>query len=299
MKDMSTFREADHPRGGNPGNPGQFSVKTHKEAECSLDESTSPGETLLTEHGAGWEDRSAMFISTITQSVLPRDSKLRTVNKDDLTKLDREFTDFVGSNLDNTKQLLTMSYGNEGYKPSHLIAAYVSARAGIGSPEDLGDVNETKILKWLWKSAQDQGPITVAKASNQTRRGLTQYEIHDANQVGTLTANKLGYTPETAGRAAHRITSGFWDAPTRHEAENTGIQARIFQTNQDDNPHSGPDRAVDSLSQELVFEAGSLEKADQDAKTIIEAMTPYRETYLSEARKEWDKGWNHEDKLSS
>ena len=35
---MNTFREADHPRGGNPGNPGQFSAKTHKEAECSLDD---------------------------------------------------------------------------------------------------------------------------------------------------------------------------------------------------------------------------------------------------------------------
>ena len=38
---MSTFNEADHPRGGNPGNPGQFSAKTHKEAECSLDDEFS------------------------------------------------------------------------------------------------------------------------------------------------------------------------------------------------------------------------------------------------------------------
>ena len=35
---MNTFNESDHPRGGNPGNPGQFSAKTHKEAECSLDD---------------------------------------------------------------------------------------------------------------------------------------------------------------------------------------------------------------------------------------------------------------------
>ena len=34
---MSTFNEADHPRGG-VSNPGQFTNKVHKEAECSLDD---------------------------------------------------------------------------------------------------------------------------------------------------------------------------------------------------------------------------------------------------------------------
>ena len=44
MEDMNNFNEADHPRGGNPGNPGQFSAKTHKEAECGLDGDIQPGE---------------------------------------------------------------------------------------------------------------------------------------------------------------------------------------------------------------------------------------------------------------
>ena len=35
---MNTFNESDHPRGGTPNNPGQFSAKTHKEAECSLED---------------------------------------------------------------------------------------------------------------------------------------------------------------------------------------------------------------------------------------------------------------------
>ena len=43
---MNTFREADHPRGGNPNNPGQFAHKTHKEAECSLDDSFEPQTTF-------------------------------------------------------------------------------------------------------------------------------------------------------------------------------------------------------------------------------------------------------------
>ena len=39
---MNNFSEADHPRGGNPNNPGQFSAKTHKEAECSLGDENIP-----------------------------------------------------------------------------------------------------------------------------------------------------------------------------------------------------------------------------------------------------------------
>ena len=51
IEDMDNFNEADHPRGGNPGNPGQFSAKTHREAECSLDdhdplEGLSPNERV-------------------------------------------------------------------------------------------------------------------------------------------------------------------------------------------------------------------------------------------------------------
>ena len=45
---MNTFNEADHPRGGNPNNPGQFAHKTLREAECSLsDEQTGSHKSLI------------------------------------------------------------------------------------------------------------------------------------------------------------------------------------------------------------------------------------------------------------
>ena len=89
---MSTFREADHPRGGNPGNPGQFSAKTHKEAECSLDDydplaglnvgerrnlakdPNTPAEILarLSEDGHRWVRRGVAYNSNTPTEVLVR-----------------------------------------------------------------------------------------------------------------------------------------------------------------------------------------------------------------------------------
>ena len=59
---MNTFNEADHPRGGNPGNPGQFSVKTHKEAECGLDDPDTY-----------FEDKNGMSLKTIADVARERD----------------------------------------------------------------------------------------------------------------------------------------------------------------------------------------------------------------------------------
>ena len=89
---MNTFREADHPRGGKPGNPGQFSVKTHKEAECSLDDA-DPNQPLYDEEGRLNEEFAMAKIRSKISESDPWQNELVYVEQGD--QLDEEQVDLL------------------------------------------------------------------------------------------------------------------------------------------------------------------------------------------------------------
>lgn len=200
---------------------------------------------------------------------------------DDLQTLVNEHSEAV-------ENLMSVDYGNEGYKDTHLTYEYISARTGINDAHRYtGNLEHEKHSETFRRLAHAQGPLQIRAVGNGRNRHL---EVIDPTPDAIETGIKNGLTPQQAALAVRSAYQyDHWAIPNDYQAHEYGERAGQGLPSQYND--QGMDPAIDQASQAIYPYVNDIREADRIATEICHSLDPTRQSRIKRASNAFDHGW--------